>query len=244
MKTIKKLYRYQYPGESVVVGLTHSDQHWTTDLEWIPNAVFNNKTTSQAIVIGNGESRLGFDLNLIKNHKGGLLAKNKLQTYGCNALYRDFESDFLVAIGDGIVKELAENDYTNAHIVYTSAVNVVEYPKQFYLVPQDPSWNSGAIAAYLACFDGHKKVFLLGHDGFDDPGTNNVYLGTNGYPTEENIQSEEFWAATMLKVMQTYSEVEFVRVMPTVGWHAPESWKACTNFRQVDFYGFSLEADI
>jgi hypothetical protein len=30
-----------------------------------------------------------FDLKFIASHKGGILAANKLQSYGCNALYRD-----------------------------------------------------------------------------------------------------------------------------------------------------------
>lgn len=245
MKTIKQLYRHQYTGENVVVNLAHEGGQWNSEVEWIPNAVFTSKTTTQAVVIGNGVSRLGFDLNLLTNHKGGLLGRNKLQTYGCNALYRDFKSDFLVAVGNKIVAEIAElSSYTTNNIVYTNATHMLDYPKQFYLVPQDPTWNAGAIAAYLACFDGHKKVFLLGHDGFDSPGSNNVYLDTNGYPSSEDIQSEAFWVATMFKVMTTYPEVQFIRVMPTPNHYVPDMWKPCANFSQIDFRGFSLMADI
>jgi hypothetical protein len=121
---------------------------------------------------------------------------------------------------------------------------MLDFPKQFYLVPQDPTWNAGAIGAYLACFDGHKKVFLLGHDGFDMPGSNNVYVDTHGYPASTDMHSEEFWVATMFKVMTTYPQVQFIRVMPTPNHYVPEMWKQCGNFSQTDFRGFSLMADI
>ena len=41
-----------------------------------------------AFVIGNGKSREGMDLNDLKKHG---------MTYGCNALYREFTPDVLVA---------------------------------------------------------------------------------------------------------------------------------------------------
>lgn len=227
MRTIKKLYRSNYQGESIVVNLRHEEHEWRTELEWVPNAVYNNNISTQAVIIGNGTSRQQFDLNLIKNHRGGLLARNKLQTYGCNNLYKEFTPDFLVAIGNETLSELAESGYTDKHIVYANAPALLDYPKKFYLVPQDPTWNAGTIATYMACFDGHKKVFLLGFDSDIDI-----------------VETDAFYEATMAHVMTVYNDVEFIRVMPTPGWVIPEEWKALTNFRQVDFRGFSLEADI
>lgn len=227
MRTIKKLYRSNYQGESIVVNLRHEGQEWNTELEWVPNAVYNNNISTQAVIIGNGETRKQFDLSLIQNHRGGLLARNKLQSYGCNGLYKEFESDFLVAVGDAVLGELADSGYTDKHIVYANAPALLEYPKKFYLVPQDPTWNAGAIATYLACFDGHKKIFLLGFDSDVDP-----------------ANTDAFYATTMAHIMEVYSDVEFIRVMPTPNWVTPDEWKDLTNFRQVDFRGFSLEADI
>lgn len=227
MRTIKKLYRSQYTGESIVVNLRHENQEWNTELEWVPNAVYNNKLTTQAVVIGNGASREQFDLSLIKNHRGGLLAKNKLQTYGCNSLYKEYEPDFLVAVGNEVLEEIASSGYTDKHIVYSNAPALLDHPKKFYLVPQDPTWNAGALAAYLACFDGHKKVFLLGFD-----------------TDVEQVGTDALYVKTLEHVMTTYNDVQFVRVMPTTTWIIPEEWNALSNFTQVDFRGFSLEADI
>ena len=47
--------------------------------------------------IGNGESRKGFDLEILRKH--GTI-------YGCNALYRDFMPDVLTAVDQGIMHEI------------------------------------------------------------------------------------------------------------------------------------------
>ena len=91
-------------------------------------------------------------------------------------------------------------------------------------MPQGPAWNSGAIATYLAAFDGHKKVYMMGFDGRQG--------------------DDLFYEKTMGKVFDLYPEVDFVRVMPTEHFYTPESWKNYLNLRQIDFRSFVLEADI
>jgi len=47
--------------------------------------------------IGNGESRIGFDLEKLRPHG---------KIYGCNAIYRDFMPDVLTAVDHGIMHEI------------------------------------------------------------------------------------------------------------------------------------------
>ena len=47
--------------------------------------------------IGNGESRIGFDLERLRPHG---------KIYGCNAIYRDFMPDVLTAVDHGIMHEV------------------------------------------------------------------------------------------------------------------------------------------
>lgn len=247
MKNISKMYRSEYVGEEIVTTLVHTGQEWVPSKEWIPNAVINNQLSRQAVIIGNGISRTGFPLNRVMNHFGGLLGAKRVQTYGCNALYREYTPDFLVATGfkDKMVKEIAESGYCDAQIVYADAEHIQAYPEKFYLVPQDPGYNSGAIATYLACFDSHKKVYLLGFDGQDTDGVNyNVYAGTAHYGAERSNQSPMFWDKAMLKIFDAYDDVDFVRVMPTRQSVMPESWKYVTNLRQIDFRDFVIELDL
>ena len=57
---------------------------------------------SKAFFIGNGESRKGFDLEQLRPHG---------KIYGCNALYRDFTPDVLVAVDHGICHEIYNSGY-------------------------------------------------------------------------------------------------------------------------------------
>ena len=245
MQQLKKLYRSNYAGENVVTSLSLSNNEWAPETEYLPNSVFNTFTTTQAIAIGNGESRLGFDLTHIANHKAGLGGSNRLQSYGCNALYRDFTPDFLVAVGDEMVKELTTSNYCKDNIVYANGEHLIEYPGNFYLVPQNVPYDAGALAVYLACFDGHKKIFLLGYDGYNgDEPVNNVYKDTNAYPMAIETQNHAYWAKTLSTVMSTYPEVEFIRVMPVASWAIPPAYSNLINFRQISFRDFTIEADI
>ena len=57
---------------------------------------------NRAFCIGNGESRKGFDLEQLRPHG---------KIYGCNALYRDFTPDVLVAVDHGICHEIYNSGY-------------------------------------------------------------------------------------------------------------------------------------
>jgi len=245
MQTVKRLYRKDYQGEDVITDLVRTNNEWNKTQEYIPNQIANLQVSNRALIIGNGPTRLGMDLNVIKNHKAGIRGRSRLQTYGCNALYRDFTPDFLVATGAEIVNEIADSDYYIDHVVYANAWAIASYTQKFYLIPQDPAWDAGSMAAYLACFDGHTKIFLLGFDGNDPGGLDwNVYNGTSGYLSTASTVSEEFWALSMSKIFSTYPDVDFVRVMPTSSYRMPERWKYSTNLRQIDFRQFVIEADL
>jgi len=58
--------------------------------------------SSNVFLIGNGESRKGFDLNTLKPYG---------KVYGCNAIYRDFTPDVLVSVDHGIMHEIYRSGY-------------------------------------------------------------------------------------------------------------------------------------
>ena len=250
MQRIQQLYRKDYIGESVVKQLTYVNNAWEQILEFAPNNVVNNQISNKAVVLGNGPSRTelypqGDLFGLLKNHKGGLLASGAVQTYGCNAIVRDFIPDFVVC-NDELASEMVNGGYCEQTIVYGNANLVLDYPGKFYLTPQDPSWDMGAIAAYLACFDGHQTVYLLGFDTHSGEGYYhmNVYAGTPGYPQIPEPTTEAFFTKTMLEVMGTYPKVDFVRVTPTSTFYMPEEWKYQLNLRQITFNEFVKEVDL
>ena len=75
---------------------------------------------STAFIIGNGKSREGFDLNSLRPFG---------KIYGCNALYRDFEPDYLVAIDDTITEEIRASSFPKEKFIYPSFEEQFESPE-------------------------------------------------------------------------------------------------------------------
>lgn len=117
MQTLKQLFRKNYSGEDIITNLTYENSKWNSESEYMPNQINNLQVSNRAVILGNGPSRSLIDLDLIKNNRAGIRGRLKLQSYGCNALYRDFAPDFLVVTGAGITEEIANSDYCDDHIV-------------------------------------------------------------------------------------------------------------------------------
>ena len=246
MQSIKQMFRSTYDGEQIVVSSAYSAGTWTYEYENMPKTIHNTRFGNNALVIGNGIDRLTFDLSAVKRQQAAFsTAKKILQTYGCNALYRDFDPDYLVITGDDIAAEIASTGYCTTHVVYANAVNINKHATKFHMIPQDPTWNSGAIAAYMACFDGHSRVYLMGFDGNDTVGaSNNVYANTNAYKSDSEDHNDAFWSTAMNHVFRTYPVVDFVLVNSSGRGYMPEAWKSYTNLRRIDYRQMTLECDL
>lgn len=151
----------------------------------------------------------------------------------------------MVTVGNEITDEIVKSGYCDKHIVYANSDKILAYPGKFYLIPQDFISNAGTIATYLACFDGHEKIYLLSFDNqAGDYYNNNVYAGTNGYADANQNYSDDFWILSMTQIMSMYNEVEFVRVCPTPNYKCPDTWRQLSNFRQISFNEFAIEVDL
>lgn len=241
----KKLYRKDYTGEDIVQERTLIDGKWDTVTEHVPNNVINNQISNRAVVFGNGTGRESFPIQHILSKKSGLLGADSLQSYGCNAFYRDFKTDFLIVSNRVIADEVVKARYTQDNIVYTRVDISLEFPKNFYLIPHDPYADAGTTAAYIAAFDGHKKIYLIGFNGQSQPGINdNIYAGTKGYDAVDAKVSDTKWITNIAALCRIYDDVDFVRVTESGRRSTPEAWKFIPNLRQTDFRNFVLEADL
>ena len=75
---------------------------------------------STAFVVGNGTSRKPINLETLKQY-GSI--------YACNAVYRDFIPDYLVAVDAKMVIEIAKTGWQKSNKVYTN------HNKQFKDIP-------------------------------------------------------------------------------------------------------------
>lgn len=132
-------------------------------------------STSRAFIIGNGKTREGFDLEQLRLH--GTI-------YGCNALYRDFTPDYLVAIDEAITQEIRESDFPEDKFIHPDFEEQFEHP-EFNPFSRFRS-NAGMNAMIEALKHGKRELICLGFDFVisDEIAVKNLYDGTNAYGRE------------------------------------------------------------
>ena len=157
-----------------------------------------------AFVLGNGISRKNISLNQLQP-----LGK----TYGCNALYRDFVPDVLVATDRPIATAIQESGYAKQHRFHTrrpmegSGAELV--PHEYF------GYSSGPIAVSLAAKDGHRKIYLLGFDlgPTHDQKFNNLYAGTEFYKSADASPTYTGnWIKQLRTVIKDHPLIKFYRV--------------------------------
>jgi hypothetical protein len=157
-----------------------------------------------AFVLGNGISRRDISLTQLQS-----LGK----VYGCNALYREFVPDVLVATDRPIARAIQESGYAKNNRFYTRrplpdlGANTV--PHEYY------GYSSGPIAVSLAAKDNHNKIYLLGFDLGPTASQrfNNLYAGTEFYkPADANPTYTGNWIKQLCRVMHDHPQIAFYRV--------------------------------
>jgi len=167
-----------------------------------------------AYIIGNGPSRQGFNLNTLKASG---------QTYGCNALYRDFVPEYLFMVDSKITKGIVEDRVHEKCICYAPSLEANRYPGKINLIPNNPYWVSGQQAMWTACVHGHKNIYLIGFD-FQEYGRgklNNIYQDTEFYGERHSDVIFDAWLQqfrTLIK-QRPYCKFTIVHDSPTVPMH-------------------------
>jgi hypothetical protein len=169
---------------------------------------------TQAFVLGNGISRQGVDL-----HQLQMLGT----VYGCNALYREFTPDVLIATDRPIATHIQESGYSAQHRFHTRrpmpGLGAQAVPKSYF------GFSSGPIATGLAAQDGHTCIYLLGFDmGPTANNTiNNLYAGTEFYKRVDAPPTfTGNWIKQLCRVAKDHPGVQFVRVRGVTTAPIPE----------------------
>lgn len=179
-------------------------------------------------VFGNGESRKGLDIDLLKGYK-----------VGCNAIMRDYQMDYLVCVDRRMVNEAIDRKVNETTLVYTrkdwygnyknqrNIREVPDIPYQPVIRADEPfQWGSGPYAVLLAAkYAKEGWVNLVGFDLYSETKfVNNVYKNTNGYDdSDRSAIDPRYWIHQIGKVFEYFPKIQFTVYRP-LGWETPKAW--------------------
>ena len=220
---IAERYRTDYTGEFIITQSVWSGGKKRQRREWIANPIENQHISGRAVCIGADHDFDQFDYKILQRHRGGLLGSKKLQTYGLGFAAKQMRLDFTVETDDGLLRELMDSHYYQDNIVYTTPRNCLKYPGVFYLTPYNPVLVKHALAVYLAAFDGHKEIFMIGYNQHTDTGNS-------------------AWQAHVSQVISAYPGTKFVIV--GTPHHAPDAWLEFANVERMTYREFISYCDV
>lgn len=180
---------------------------------------------STAFVLGNGISRQGLDLHLLHQHG---------KIYGCNAIYREFTPDVLIATDRPIATAIQESGYALKNKFYTRRpidnFGAQRVPNPYF------GYSSGPIAAAIAAQDGHDYIYMLGFDmgPINDTQFNNVYAGTEFYKRVDAPPTfTGNWVKQLVHIMSDHPQCQFVRVHGATTANIPQ-FENINNISRMD----------
>ena len=187
-------------------------------------------TIKRVFAIGNGESRKSIDLKELRPH--GII-------YGCNALYRDFTPDALIAVDQLMKSEIRKTSYLvknkgyfkdgtdesepglsyrlaqslkiKEKIINNNDVIAKKFPDDVFRL----GYASGPASVLIACIEEEpNEVYLIGHDLYSTTDQfNNVYKDTENY-LESNTPPcpPDNWIIQLRWSFNDFNTIQFYKV--------------------------------
>ena len=190
-----------------------------------PNTQPIDKNT--AFVLGNGVSRSSISLEQLQ-----VLGS----VYGCNALYRTFAPDYLIAVDVKMILEINKAGFQHKNTVWTNPNKTYQRIKNLNYFQPSKGWSSGPTALWLSVQHGHKQIYIL---GFDYKGLkegqrlNNVYADTANY--KKSTDGATFfgnWVRQTKSVIQDNPNIQFTRVIASDNY-IPEELNKFSNLEHI-----------
>jgi hypothetical protein len=220
---MEERYRTDYAGEFIVTNSRWVNGHKEQTREWIPNPIDNQHISGRAACIGSTFERDIFDYTRLQRHRGGLLGSKKLQTYGIGAVAQQMRLDFTVETNPDKLKDILSTDYQQTNTVYTNPRNCLAYPGEFYLIPLNPHLLDIGQILYLAAFDNHKEIFMLGY-------------------TKDTPVDSPNWTTQVRTVIDAYPGTLFYMIGETT--NMPDIWLEAANGRNLTYREFISYCDV
>ncbi len=185
-----------------------------------------------AFVLGNGVSR-------------GFVEPEELKIYGpiygCNALYRTFRPDYLIAVDVKMVLEINKSGYQNKNQVWTNPNNSYRGIQNLNFFQPSKGWSSGPTALWLSAQHRHKHIYILGFDyrGLNDGQRfNNLYADTPNYKrSQDGATFFGNWLRQTVSVVKEHPETEFYRVIAPDNY-CPDELNTLENYNTISIKEF------
>jgi hypothetical protein len=171
----------------------------------------NKNLSGVAFVIGNGVSRK--NINIFDLKQQGVI-------YGCNAIYREFEPDYLIAVDAKMITEIVQTGYHLKNNVWTNYNRAYSKYNSLNFFQPSKGWSSGPTALHMASEKNYKTIYILGFDyiGIGDR-VNNIYSGTHNYKkTDERATYYGNWLRQTQTVIKNNQQIEYIRVIDESGF--------------------------
>jgi len=182
----------------------------------------------RSFVFGNGRTRLNIDFDEVKPY-GSI--------YACNAVYRDYRPDYLVAVDTKMVEEINQAGYQKNNSVWTNYnIKYKNFEKFNYFEP-NLGWSSGPTALNLATSHGPNEVYIFGFDYSGLNGKlNNVYANTFNYKNSKDPATYNGnWLKQTDTIIKNNPNINYFRV--NVENFYETNWKY-PNYKSVLFKDF------
>jgi hypothetical protein len=182
----------------------------------------------RSFVFGNGRTRLNMGFDEVKPY--GLI-------YACNAVYRDFSPDYLVAVDSKMVNEINESKFQLTNQVWTNYIPSYKNYEKFNYFEPNLGWSSGPTALNLATSHRPDEVYIFGFDYEGLKGKiNNVYANTNNYKKSTDPATYHGnWLRQTEKIIKDNATVNYYRVNVENFFDPP--WRY-DNYKRIFFNEF------
>jgi len=180
-----------------------------------------------AFVIGNGTSRKPIELESL--YPLGPI-------YACNAVYRTFTPDYLVAVDVKMILEITKAGYHRINETWTNNNKAYEKIQGLNYFNPSKGWSSGPTALWLASQHGHRNIFILGFDykgldkGNDGFKLNNMFADTPNYKkSTDGATYYGNWVRQTKAVEQEHKDINFIRVIAS-DYYEPDELNKFDNY--------------
>jgi len=180
-----------------------------------------------AFVIGNGTSRKDISLKTLKQYG---------KIYACNAVYREFDPDYLIAVDAKMVFEICKAGYQQKHEVWTNPNQAYSKLARLNFFHPNRGWSSGPTALNMASEHGHETIYILGFDfvGTETDKINNIFAGTANYKkATEKATYYGNWLRQTALIIQQNSKKRYIRVVEKEDSFIPEPLSRYGNISHI-----------